>query len=159
MYKRILLAYDGSVEGRTALREGALLAKACHAQVHLLSVIADTPGLRLAEGAFAGAVSHQQDHFREILEDGAAKLRELGFEPTTELAMGEPAQVIGAVSRKMDADLVVVGHQRQSRLARWWAGPASAYLVDYVDCSVLIARTAISDERFAASAAPQTAPA
>ena len=26
MYKRILLAYDGSVEGRTALREGALLA-------------------------------------------------------------------------------------------------------------------------------------
>ena len=25
MYKRILLAYDGSVEGRTALREGALL--------------------------------------------------------------------------------------------------------------------------------------
>ena len=25
MYKRILLAYDGSIEGRTALREGALL--------------------------------------------------------------------------------------------------------------------------------------
>ena len=28
MYKRILLAYDGSVEGRTALREGALLGTA-----------------------------------------------------------------------------------------------------------------------------------
>jgi nucleotide-binding universal stress UspA family protein len=27
MYKRILLAYDGSIEGRTALREGALLAR------------------------------------------------------------------------------------------------------------------------------------
>jgi hypothetical protein len=27
MYKRILLAYDGSVESRTALREGALMAK------------------------------------------------------------------------------------------------------------------------------------
>ena len=26
MYKRILLAYGGSLEGRTALREGALLA-------------------------------------------------------------------------------------------------------------------------------------
>jgi hypothetical protein len=28
MYKRILLAYDGSVEGRTALREGALAKRA-----------------------------------------------------------------------------------------------------------------------------------
>jgi nucleotide-binding universal stress UspA family protein len=27
MYRRILLAYDGSIEGRVALREGALLAK------------------------------------------------------------------------------------------------------------------------------------
>ena len=27
MYKRVLLAYDGSLEGRTALREGALLAR------------------------------------------------------------------------------------------------------------------------------------
>ena len=36
MYKRILLAYDGSVEGRTALREGALLARQCGAEVFLL---------------------------------------------------------------------------------------------------------------------------
>ena len=39
MYKRILLAYDGSVEGRTALREGALLARQCGADVFLLSVL------------------------------------------------------------------------------------------------------------------------
>ena len=41
MYKRILLAYDGSVEGRTALREGAPLARQCRAKVFLLSVLAD----------------------------------------------------------------------------------------------------------------------
>ena len=40
MYKRVLLAYDGSVEGRTALREGALLARQCGAEVFLLSVLA-----------------------------------------------------------------------------------------------------------------------
>ena len=43
MYKRILLAYDGSVEGRTALREGALLARQCGAEVFLLSALVD-PG-------------------------------------------------------------------------------------------------------------------
>ena len=38
MYKRILLAYDGSREGLVALREGALLAKRQGARVFLLSV-------------------------------------------------------------------------------------------------------------------------
>jgi nucleotide-binding universal stress UspA family protein len=55
MYKRILLAYDGSIEGRTALREGALLAKQCRAEVFLLSVLADTGTLLLSEVTLAGA--------------------------------------------------------------------------------------------------------
>ena len=49
MYSRILLAYDGSVEGRTALREGAVLARQCGAQVFLLSVLADMGPLLLSE--------------------------------------------------------------------------------------------------------------
>ena len=49
MYKRILLAYDGSVEGRTALREGALLARQCGAEVFLLSVVAEDGTFLLAE--------------------------------------------------------------------------------------------------------------
>jgi nucleotide-binding universal stress UspA family protein len=54
MYSRILLAYDGSVEGRTALREGALLAKQCGAQVFLLSVVTD-PGTLLMSEVDAGS--------------------------------------------------------------------------------------------------------
>jgi nucleotide-binding universal stress UspA family protein len=50
MYKRILLAYDGSVEGRTALREGALLARQCGAEVFLLAVLVD-PGALLLRGS------------------------------------------------------------------------------------------------------------
>ena len=44
MYQRILLAYDGSIEGRTALREGALLARRFNAQVFVLSVIREAGG-------------------------------------------------------------------------------------------------------------------
>ena len=39
MYKRVLLAYDGSIEGRRALREGAKLAQLCGADVFLLAVV------------------------------------------------------------------------------------------------------------------------
>src|SRR5882724_7791095 len=36
LYKKVLLAYDGSIEGRRALREGAKLAQFCGAEVFLL---------------------------------------------------------------------------------------------------------------------------
>ena len=51
MYKKILLAYDGSREGLVALREGALLARQCGAQVFLLSVLSSSElGMSTDEG-------------------------------------------------------------------------------------------------------------
>ncbi len=50
MYGKILLAYDGSVEGRLALREGARLAKLCEADVFLLAVVNLSTGIIMAEG-------------------------------------------------------------------------------------------------------------
>lgn len=159
MYKRILLAFDGSVEGRGALREGALMAKACQAQVFLLSVVAETPGMRIGEGAYPAAPAYGQDSYREVLAEGLTRLGEMGLQATAELMIGEPAQVIGAYARQVQADLVVVGHRKQSLLARWWAGPTGSYLVDHVPCSVLIARNAISDEVFTAACRGAAEPA
>jgi nucleotide-binding universal stress UspA family protein len=146
MYQRILLAYDGSVEGRKALREGALVAKRFGAEVFLLSVIAETPGLQLAEAAYAGAVAHQQESQRAILEEGAERLAQLGFKPIAKLARGQPVQVISAYAREIQADLVVVAHKRQNALERWWSGPSGAALSDHLGCSLLVSRNTISDE-------------
>ena len=74
MYKRILLAYDGSVEGRTALREGALLARQCGAEVFLLAVLVDTGTLLLPEVALAGASAKMEDDFTEIFNEGVARV-------------------------------------------------------------------------------------
>ena len=50
MYKKVLLAYDGSIEGRRALREGAKLAQLCRAEVFLLAVVELTLSLPLMLG-------------------------------------------------------------------------------------------------------------
>lgn len=146
MYKRILLAYDGSLEGRTALREGALLARQCGAEVFLLSVLVDPGTLLLPEIALAGASVRMEDDFAEILNEGVARLRKLGFDPTAKLVRGQPAEEIGKFARQIEADLIVVGHRRQSAFDRWWSGPTGAYLMDYTDCSLLVARNLVSDE-------------
>ena len=146
MYKRILLAYDGSVEGRTALREGALLARQCGAEVFLLSVLADPGTFMYTEVALAGVSVQMEDDFMDILNEGVARLKKLGFDPVAKLVRGQPAEEIGKYARKIGADLIVVGHRRQSAFDRWWSGPKGAYLMDYTDCSLLVARNIISDE-------------
>lgn len=156
MYKRIVLAYDGTREGRNALREGALLALRVGAEIHLLAVVVETPGMRMAEGAQPGAIAYQQESYRAVLDEAVEGLHRMGVQLEAKLVCGEPAQEIAGYARRVAADLVVVGHRRQSLLQRWWSGPSGAYLSDYLSCSLLIARSVISQEDFLSELAKLT---
>jgi nucleotide-binding universal stress UspA family protein len=146
MYTKVLLAYDGSLEGVIALREGAILAKRCGAEVYLLSVVPHLAGLQVAEGVHGGVVAHELDRYREVLERGVNRLTKLGFTPESKLAVGDPARVIGEYAKEIGADLVVVGHRKRNLLERWWSGDAGGYISDHIGCSLLIARNAVSDK-------------
>jgi nucleotide-binding universal stress UspA family protein len=153
MYKRILLAYDGSREGIIALREGALLAHRCCSEVYLLSVVPETAGVTMAESVYGGVVAHQTDAYRTLLARGVEVLTRLGFKPVALLVSGEPIPQIAAFAKEIGADLVVVGQRRQGALERWWSGPSGASVIDHIKCSVLVGCNSISDEAFEAELA------
>jgi membrane fusion protein, multidrug efflux system len=150
VYQRILLAYDGSIEGRTALREGALLARRYGAQVFVLSVIREAAGTKLGEGVGGGGIAQQRVEYERVLQQGMERLAALGFQASGKLVIGEPAREIAAYAEQVKADLVVVGHRRQSAIGRWWSGPSGAYLSDHIPCSLLVCKNIIDDEHFAA---------
>jgi len=158
MYRRILLAYDGTAEGALALREGALLARQCCAQIVLLAVVPESSGTRLAEGVYGGAVAQQIDTYKDLLAGAVGWLEAHGYSPTAKLVVGEPAPVIGAVAQEVDADLVVVAHHHQGFLSRWWSGSTDSYLSDHLGCTLLIARNPLSDEAFDAAAQAAASP-
>ena len=149
MYKKVLLAYDGSIEGRRALREGAKLAQICGAEVFLLAVVENAPALATLEGGVGISMDEQISAYKAILAEGVERLRAVGFSPTARLGMGAPAQQIAAVAEEIGANLVVVGHRPSGPLARWWFGSVGTYLTDQLRCSVLIAQTEIGDDQFA----------
>jgi len=160
LYKRILLAYDGSLEGRTALREGALMAHRHGAAIYLLSVVSEAPGIVLAEGGYAGAVGHELEVFRELLQEGAERLAAIGMAPAeAELVVGEPAVEIGAYAKRIKADMVVVGHRKKGLLERWWSGSVGANLLEFTTCSLLVSRNPITEEDFWTELRHQSPPA
>jgi membrane fusion protein, multidrug efflux system len=156
VYQRILLAYDGSIEGRTALREGALLARRHGARVFVLSVIPEAAGTKLGEGVGGAGIAQQREGYERVLQEGMARLSALGFQASGKLVLGEPAREIAAYAEQVQADLVVVGHRRQSAIGRWWSGATGVYLSDHIRCSLLVCRNVIDDEHFAALLAQGT---
>ncbi len=149
MYQKVLLAYDGTIEGRRALREGARVAQLCGAEVCLLAVVEASAGTGTLEGGFVLSISEQVEIFEKILAEGVERLKAMGFSPTARLAMGEAGREIAGVAEEIGANLVVVGHRPDGPLARWWFSSVGTYLVKNLDCSVLVAQTEVGDEEFA----------
>jgi nucleotide-binding universal stress UspA family protein len=149
LYKKVLLAYDGSIEGRLALREGAKLAQLCRADVFLLAVVELSSGSVVMEGGFVLPMKDQISNYKDILAEGVERLKAMGFLPTARLGIGDAGQVITEVAHEIDANLVVVGHRSQGPLARWLFGSTDNYLINHLHCSVLVAQTEISDDQFA----------
>jgi nucleotide-binding universal stress UspA family protein len=146
MYKRVLLAYDGSIEGRRALREGAKLAQLCRAEVFLLAVV-ELPSIVIPDAGLIVPTDEQTANYESTLAEGVERLKALGFSPTARLEVGDPGQKIADVAEEIGAHLVVVGHRPQGPLARWF-GSVGSYLVKRLRCSVLVGQTEISDDEF-----------
>ena len=140
-YQKILLAYDGSQEGKRALLECADLAGFLNAQTCLLAVASMPPSLFLTEGFVPEELlEEEKKRTQSILDEGIRTLRERGFNASGQLAVGEPVEEICRLAKSMGADLVVVGHnQRTSFASRWWKGSVGKTLLDFAPCSILIA--------------------
>jgi nucleotide-binding universal stress UspA family protein len=144
MYRKILVAYNGTPESRLALQECIRLSPGPAAQIHLLAVIIPSP-IVLA-GEFVAAVptvdeeQAERDAMAQVLEAGRKLFTDAGLSVTTHLEVGEPVNVIAELVNKSGIDLVIVGHSRHKPFAmRWWRGSMDAVLVDKIRCSVLVA--------------------
>ena len=141
MFKKILLAFDGSETGRRALLECGEVAALTKADIKLLAVTPSMPPVYVGEGFIpTDTLDAEKARYREVLEDGIRQLEGQGFVCQGQLSFGEPVDEIARVAREWNADLIVMGHRRAGSWAeRWWRGSMSKSLVEIAPCSVLIA--------------------
>jgi nucleotide-binding universal stress UspA family protein len=144
MYKRVLLAYDGSESGQKALLNCRDIAQWSHSELFLVAIM--PPPINVAvDGVFydggSGADSERQ-RYQEILAEGLKQLSEGGHAATGEVLIGDSVERISSYARQIGADLIVVGHRHlDSWAARWWRGSSTRALIEYAPCSVLVVIT------------------
>jgi nucleotide-binding universal stress UspA family protein len=136
LFTKILLCYDSTQEGRRALLQGAELAEKLGTETHLLAVVNGLSGGGMVELPSQMALRDDERNVKEVLLEGVRRLEARGLKATGHLAHGRP-----------------IGHRPCGILARWWAGPGNAQLLDRIACSILIAVTPADQD---APAAPAT---
>lgn len=142
MYKRIILAYDGSVSGQQALLN---IKDLTHWKNPKLTLVAVAPAIPLEMGAiemgYLGSASSpkSEESLKKQLHEGVETLRAKGLDADGELLKGEVIREVTRYASEHKADLIVVGHQHEkSLLRRWWSGSTAKSLVEEAPCNVLI---------------------
>ena len=140
MYKRILLAYDGSDAGQKALLDTQDLAQWSGSELSLIAVMPSAMSFVGLEGGVYDIELEEREKkkYRAVLDEGLKRLSEAGYTARGELVAGEAIDEIVRCARKLEADLIVVGHKHlDSWAARWWRGSISGALIEHAPCSVL----------------------
>ena len=124
--KQILVATDGSENGRYALDEAVELAAAAGAKLTVVYV-RHAPLPMLGEPVYQRSLSADLRHANETVAIAAGVAHTAGVEAEAEVLEGDPAKRIVELARLRDVDLIVVGsrglgalrrHAARQRLAR-----------------------------------------
>jgi len=141
MYRKILVAYNGTPESRSALDEAAGLVTDASVEVHLAGVV-HYPSAYLLAGEYVPevALADEREHMEADLKEAHALLAGKGLNVVDHLVVGEPVDVITKLVSELGIDLLILGHPRSKSFAlRWWRGSVDAILIERVRCSILVA--------------------
>lgn len=138
MYRKILIAYDGSPPSKKALDHAVGLAEKDDAELIVLSVV--RPPEIADDVEIEGVIENSRKYHRRMLAELKPALREKKVKSVLEVAVGHPAEQIIYHADKHDADVIVLGDRGHSKFRRLLLGSVSKQVTEHADRPVLVVR-------------------
>jgi len=134
--ERLLLATDGSEYSEGAVREAINLAKTCGSKLYAISVIEVNPEFEaLAPGLAEKEEKQRGEHLKAI----KSKASKEGVDCEIMVYRGgEPYESIVDEAAKNKVGMIVLGRHGRSALGRVMMGSATAKVIGYTLCRVLV---------------------
>jgi nucleotide-binding universal stress UspA family protein len=142
MFKRILVAYDGSDGALAALRLGIDLAQGRDADLRSISVEEHLPRYAASIDEVKGAKEQIDEHFRALTKQARDAATLEGVELETVVRRGHEVKEIVGFAREEKCDLLMLGWHGHSRVYERIIGSTSLSVARLAPCSVLIVRSA-----------------
>ncbi len=139
MFRKILVAIDGSPASEKALAAAVDLAGLCRADLTALGV-AVVPEVAGAVGEVEELRQGTEAHFRQLGEAAVAFGRSRGVGLRSVVVRGHAADAIVRYAEAEGVDLVVVGQHGHSRITRFFLGSTSDRVSEHAPCTVMIVK-------------------
>jgi nucleotide-binding universal stress UspA family protein len=141
MYRRILLALDGSAMAEQALSVAVNHAKKFQSEIYLIRVVSPLTKSYRTGMATISAIEKAEEQLRIIAEDYldgiANKLREDNVEAKIVTRIGIPDKEIISFSVQKKIDLIVMCTRGESGFTRWMLGSNTDYVIRGIKVPVL----------------------
>ena len=141
MYKKLLVACDGSEGSQIAVVHAAILAKKLDAHLSALWVRGYLPHYPESVGEIAEEEEAALEFFEEIKAQLSSIAVAQGVVIQANLRSGHPGQQIVALAQESSVDLIVLGSRGHSRLWGELLGHTADRVNEHAPCSVLIVRS------------------
>jgi len=145
MFRRLLVAFDGSAHAEAALDEAIDLARATNGRLTLLTAVPDRSGAWAVGGAYWAPVSlemvaDQDERARARMLDAATERLPPDVAVTKLVRHGPPAQAILTEAACGEHDLIVVGSRGCGELRSLLLGSVSHEVLHSSPVPVLVVR-------------------
>lgn len=140
MYKKILVAYDGSDNAKRALRAAIDLARALRAELASISVRESLPYFAATVGEVEEAHAEIEAFFHRITKEAKDMAALAGVELDAEVRPGHEVETIVTYAKEGGFDLLVVGFAGHSNIFGRIMGSTAGNLSRLAPCSVLIVK-------------------
>jgi len=140
MFRKILVAYDGSEGSRRALRAAIELAKCHDAEVQTISVMEHLPHYAATVGEVKEAQAEFEAFFRDLTKQARDQAALQGVELETLVKPGHEVETIVTYARDGGFDLLVIGFAGHSNIWGRIMGSTTQNISRLSPCSVMIVK-------------------
>jgi nucleotide-binding universal stress UspA family protein len=139
MYRKILIANDGSEGARKALLTAIGLAKRLGAELHLVSV-EELPRFASSVDEIVEDKKDQNHRFARVLREARRTAEAEGVRLAARVVAGHAVPTIVELIEREGFDLLVIGFMGHSALYNRLIGSTTDRLVELAPCPVLVAK-------------------
>jgi len=140
MFKKILIANDGSDGAKHALQVAIDLAKKYNAELHSISVEEGVPHYAATIGEVEEFKKEANGYFQKINDEAIEEARKDDIELHTKVQAGHEVETIVNYAKEGNFDLLVIGFMGHSKIfGRVW-GSTSQNIAKLSPCTVMVVK-------------------
>jgi nucleotide-binding universal stress UspA family protein len=140
MYRRILVAHDGSDHAKKALSKGIGLAKCFGAELHMICVEEHLPHYAATVGEVLEEKAEEDSYFGRLAREAKAEAAAQGVDLHAFITPGHEVETVVHYVENHGVDLLVIGFMGHSRVLGRIMGGSAANMTRLAPCSVLVVK-------------------